>query len=107
MAGLLNGVRLKRPFYEALDDAGRPVLREAKVIHDLDHKDRRAALDSAANEITKQMGVASVAPIKFGLPVFVAFGMTRAQAVRHEHSSVLLVAGIDIGLEWCKEYGNA
>lgn len=107
MAGLLDRLKMPRPLYEALDDVGRPLWRQAKVIHELEHQDRRAALDSAANEIRARVGMELVAPVRFGLPVFTAFGMTKAQAERHEHSSVLLVAGTGISLDWCKDYEHA
>ncbi len=96
---------LERPDYLALDSQGLEYLRKAREISELPtREDRLAACVEAAAEIARQLGVAAPPAIKFGVPVFQSFGMTRPQAKNHPNAKLLLTPGADLSLDYCPSY---
>ncbi len=91
--------RLARPEYEALNDQGYTYLREAREIGELDVSERRAAINAAVPVISDKLGLAPVAPLSSGLPVYTAFGLKPGQAKRHSEAQLLLTKGIDLSLD--------
>ena len=58
-----------RPVIEALNEVGRPHLRQARVVDDLPGpEERRAALELATMAIARQLGIPAVTKIGFGSP---------------------------------------
>ena len=92
---------MRAPDYEALDKSGLPYIRAAKQISELPLEMRSAALESATMEISRRLGLNAIRQISFGVPVHVAFGMTRPQAKNHEAHGLLLTAGGDLDLTTC------
>ncbi len=96
---------MERPDYLALDSQGLEYLRKAREISELPtREDRLAACVEAAAEIARQLGVAAPPAIKFGVPVFQSFGMTRPQAKNHPNAKLLLTPGADLSLDYCPSY---
>lgn len=96
---------MQRPDYEALDAAGLPFVRPAKIIAELPTPEvRAAALDSATQSVAKQLNSVAQRRIGFGTPVHVAFGMTRQQAKNHPQAKLLLTLGESLSLDLCPEY---
>lgn len=87
--------------YEALDSAGKPVMREAQVIGELPHEARQAACADAAIGIGQVLGIAPIRPIPFGVPVYEAFGITRPEAKAHPQAKLLQTHGCAVALAHC------
>lgn len=85
---------------EALDQTGRPYVREARVVNELPTPEARyAALESATLTIARRLSLSARSRIQFGAPVYVAFGLTRAQARDHAQAKVLMSMGADLPLD--------
>ena len=93
-----------RPNYQALDAQGFEIPRSARVIGELPHADRAAACTEAAALIASKLNLSAPERIKFGVPVFQCFNMTRPQAKHHKQSVLLLTAGGDVSLDYCPSY---
>lgn len=87
--------------YEALDNLGKPVMREAHVIGELPHETRQAACAEAAQGIGRLLGFAPVRSVPFGAPVYEAFGLTQPEAKAHPQSALLLTPGHEVPLAHC------
>lgn len=87
--------------YEALDSAGRPVMRDARVIGELPYEARRSACVDAAEGIGQLLNLAPTRAIPFGAPVYCAFGLTRPVAKAHPHADLLLKLGHTVALSYC------
>jgi len=58
-----------RPVIEALDELGRPHLREARVVDDLPSpEERRAALEVGTMVVSRLLGIPAVTKIGLGAP---------------------------------------
>ncbi|UUZ66353.1 hypothetical protein LP417_35675 (plasmid) [Polaromonas sp. P1-6] len=88
------------PEYEALDDAGFPYLRPARLIDELPISQRAAALELATEKMSQLLGIPANRTIPFGAPVYVAF-MSRPEAKKHSQSVHLLRLGESIPLTFC------
>lgn len=97
-------MKIKRPDYEALDAQGYPYMREAKVVDELPLADRRPALDAALTAVSKSLGMPASKALKFGLPVFEAFGLNRCEAIRHVKASLLLTPAAFLNLDFVTVY---
>lgn len=96
---------MDRPQYEALDRQGIPYVRPAQVVAELPTPEARSsALEAATQEIAKRLRATAQRRIGFGVPVFVAFGLTRPQAKVHEQAKLLLTMGADLSLDFCPDY---
>lgn len=99
---------MERPDYLALDSQGLEYLRKAREIGELPTPEARmAACVEAAGEIARQLGVTAPPTIKFGVPVFQSFGMTRPQAKNHPNAKLLLTPGCDVSLDYCPSYARS
>lgn len=87
--------------YEALDDTGKPVLRDARVIGELPYEDRATACAEAATGIGQALGSPALRNIPFGAPVYEAFGFTRPEAEAHAQAKLLLTHGHEVALPFC------
>lgn len=87
--------------YEALDTSGRPVMRDALVIGELPFELRSAACAEASNGIGQALGLSALRSIPFGMPVYIAFGLTRPEAKAHSEVKLLLTLGHDVALSYC------
>lgn len=97
-----ENARIQKLFqYEALDGAGRPYMRDAQVIGELPHEIRENACAEAARGIGLVLGRAPARSIPFGAPVYLAFGLTRPEAKKHAHATLLLKLGHDVSLSFC------
>jgi hypothetical protein len=85
--------------YEALNNAGKPFIRPARIISELPWRMRKAALSGALAAVSEQVGLESIGQISFGIPVFNAFGLNAKEARNHPKATLLMTAGGDIGLE--------
>lgn len=84
---------------EALDQTGRPYVREARVVNELPTPAARlAALESATLTIARRLSMSARSRIQFGAPVYVAFGLTRSQARDHALARLLMSMGADLSL---------
>ena len=88
-----------RPDYLALE-----ITRKAMVIGELPHEARAAACEEAALPIATQLNLPAPERIKFGVPLFQSFGMTRPQAKQHKQRTLLLTPGHDVSLDFCPSY---
>lgn len=90
------------PAVEALDGKGRSYLRPARTVDDLNTpEDRLRALEGATMVVARRLGMAAVRRIPYGAPVYLAFGLTKPQAMAHQEAALLLKHGLDIGLDLC------
>lgn len=100
--------KLIRPDYVALDGQGIDYVRPAHTIDELaTPADRMAALETSTHEVARRVQMTALHQIKFGTPVFVAFGLTRNQAKTHAFSELLLKHGASLSLDCCPEYRPA
>lgn len=90
-----------RPIVEALDSQGLPCLRAAMTVSDLPHEERGHALQSCGPMLSQAIGAPIVSQLRYGTPVHLAFGMTRAQAKNHPQKKLLLTSGCDVLLDYC------
>ena len=97
---------LNRPDYIALDAQGFEVTRKAKVIGELPQEARAAACVEAASAIAEKLNLPAPECIKFAVPVFQSFRMTRQQAKNHKASALLLTPGHDVSLDYCASYNE-
>ncbi|MDN0082389.1 hypothetical protein QU487_06430 [Crenobacter sp. SG2305] len=89
--------------YLALDGNGREVERSARVIGELPAPaERMVACREAAVGIAKLIGRPAPERIAYGVPAYLAFGMTRAEAKGHEHAEILLKSAADMPLIYCQ-----
>ena len=96
---------MTRPMYEALDAQGLPYLRPALTIGELPTPDeRKAALVEATSGIAAKVGMQPVGVLKFALPVFSAFDMTRAKSKHYPDEKLLLTQGCDVSLDFCASF---
>lgn len=95
------------PIVEALDGQGFPRTREARYISDLPHEERKQALAACGPTLSQAIGAPIVAPVRFGTPVHLAFGLTRPQAKNHPQRDLLLTPGCDLSLSYCPLYETA
>lgn len=93
-----------RPDYLALDAQGFEITRKALVIGELPHEARAAACFEAAAPIASKLNLPAPERIKFGVPVFQSFGLTRPQAKQHKQRDLLLTPGDDVSLDYCPSY---
>ena len=101
-------LKLIRPDYVALDGQGLNYARPSETIDELaTPADRMAALETATHEVARRLQMTALHQIKFGTPVFVAFGLTRNQAKTHAFSDLLLKLGSSLSLDCCPEYSPA
>ena len=98
-------IHLPRPDYEATDSLGIPFIRKANLIGELpDLAARASALQEATATLAKILGLTAKSAVKFGTPVFCAFGLNRNVAKRHPHSTLLLKQGHELSLDLCASY---
>ena len=98
-------IHLPRPDYEATDSLGIPYIRKANLIGELpDLAARASALQEATATLAKILGLTAKSAVKFGTPVFCAFGLNRNVAKRHPHSTLLLKQGHELSLDLCASY---
>lgn len=95
---------IKRPPYEALNSEGYPYWREAQRIHELPMPLRGAAMEEALPEVSKALGMAALEPLRFGLPVYAAFGIKHRLAARHENAKLLMTKVCDLSLDYVPAY---
>ena len=96
---------VERPEYIALDSQGIEYTRKAIAIYELPTMEERMnACIEAAVEVSRQLGLPCPKQIKFGVPVFQSYGMTRQQAKNHPQSKLLLTPGSDLSLDFCVSY---
>lgn len=88
------------PIYEALDSTGKAYTRRARVIHELPSPTvRLAALGRATPALAVALGIPAMGMLRFGEPVFRAFGFTNVRQVRgHRHEALLLTQAADLPL---------
>ncbi len=91
---------MPRTTYEALDSQGQPYLREARIVGEIHHSSVRSALDAALPVLSKSLGMQPKQPLKYGLPVYKAFGLNRSQAARHQQARLLQTQGCDLSLDY-------
>lgn len=98
-------LRLARPQYEALNQAGHPYLREARTIGELPTpKERLEALELATPVIEKIIGIPALRTISFGDMVFRTFSFKATKEVRnHPYEQLLLTVGSDLPLDYAEE----
>lgn len=101
-----NSQTLPRPVIEALDRQGFPYEREALYVGELPHDKIRLALDSAVERLEAEIGRKPSGPLKYGLPVHTAFGMTRPQAKNHSMSKLLLTPAAELSLDYCAVFSR-
>ncbi len=83
----------------ALDKDGFEYERAAAYVGELPTQEIRIeALEKATLIIESIIGIKSNNYIKFGMPVFTAFGLTKKQAINNENHKLLLVRGDDVPL---------
>ena len=93
-----------RPLYEGLDDGGFPCIRESRVIDELPTPEiRLAACTEATTTIATLIDKEPSRKISFGSRVYEAF-MTKPEAVKHEHSDLLMRRGCEVSLDYCPTY---
>lgn len=93
-----------RPPYEALDTDGRPHVREARIISELPHECRHAALAEALPVIGKKLGLTPATKLAFGLPVFIAFGLNNKEASHGRDVRLLNTQACDLSLDFVPSY---
>lgn len=71
------------PDYESIDKNGNPYIRKARVVGELDHKDRFPALKIIAD-------ILGVERIAFGAPLWDTLGMTKEEAIETGNKYLLL-----------------
>lgn len=95
---MVDSVRA-RPNYEALDAHGYSYTRKAQIISELPLEGRRAALDIALPKVAEVLGMSPSDRLSYGAPVHESFGLSRAEAKKHLHASLLLTMGADLSLD--------
>jgi hypothetical protein len=95
---------MARPDYLALDNHGLEYKRSAAVIGELPHQEVAKACKEAAGAISKLLGTQAPESLKFGLPVFASFKMTRQQAKHHAQAALLLSPAHAVSLAYCPSY---
>lgn len=93
-----------RPPYEALDTDGRPLVREARIISELPHERRLAALVEALPVIGKKLGLTPATKLAFGLPVYNAFGLNNKEATHGRDVHLLNTQACDLNLDFVPSY---
>lgn len=87
--------------YEALDTQGRPYHRRPKCVDELPSQEMKMrALSEITTRLEDQLALVAFKNIAFGEPVYVAFGMSKPQAVANGASKLLLTRGCDISLDY-------
>jgi len=96
---------LEIPNILALDKQGFEITRQAREIGELPSTEaRQAACVEAASEVARKLGLPAPQSIKYAVPVFQSFGMTRPQAKTHAQSKLLLTPGHELSLDYCPSY---
>jgi hypothetical protein len=73
-------MQMKRPDYEALDEKGFPIVREARYINELPTPETRGqALVDAMPAISKLLDLEPISKISYGLPVHASFQLKRTE----------------------------
>lgn len=98
---------IKRPEYQALNSNGDEYTRPAQRVSELPQtKDRTAALLSAKIRLERAIGQSFIQPLRYGMPVYHAFGMTPTQAKLHARASLLLTPAGDLPLDYVPTYSD-
>ena len=90
---LSNGVR-----YEALNSAGLPYWREARLIGELPLECIQTALQEIRPSLKRLIGLELIAKINFGRPLYFAFCLRLADAKKHPLAKLLLTKGESLPL---------
>ncbi|MDZ7920664.1 hypothetical protein [Rhodoferax sp.] len=54
--------------------------------------------------VANELQLSAQRRIGFGVPVYVAFGLTRPQAKNHRAAKLLMTMGDDLSLDYCAVY---
>ena len=77
---------------DALDGNGSEITRRCRVIGDLPHSLRLAALKSVSDAL-------DVPPLSFGVPCYVTLGLKRSDAINDHRADWLMLKGCDMPLQ--------
>lgn len=84
------------PNYLALDGKGDEYERQVIVIGELPREHRMPALSLATMPLVQLIGKPIDGELHFGVPAHTLFGMTLAEAKKHDQADILLLRGEDL-----------
>jgi hypothetical protein len=86
--------------YEAFGQEGA-FIRDARIIGELPNAMRMRACEDATEGVNDLLQIVAQERVAYGTPIYLAYGMTRADASSNPLASVLLLNGEALPLTYC------